>query len=86
MANIHFTSKQYTRTRQTYRKSGQRRWKLVETESPSKVDAQFIANFLLAKLPGRETQTMDGDSIVITTYILDEPEKIVTRFAPIYSE
>ena len=86
MANIRFTSKQYTKTRQTYRKSGQRRWKLVATESPCEVDVKFIANFLLVKPPGRETQSMDGDTIVITTYILDEPEKIVTRFAPIYSE
>ena len=83
MAHVRFTSKRYIKTKEVYRKSGKRKWKLVETESACEVDIRFVAQFLQDKLPGRETQTMDGDTIVITSYNPHAPEKIVTRFVPV---
>ena len=83
MAHIRFTSKRYTKTKEVYRKSGKRKWKLVETESDCEVDIRFVAQFLQDKLPGRETQTMVGDTIAITSYNPHAPEKTVTRFVPV---
>ena len=83
MAHVRFTSKRYIKTKEVYRKSGKRKWKLVESDAPCEVDIRFVAQFLQDKLPGRETQTMDGDTIAITSYNPHAPEKIVTKFTPI---
>jgi hypothetical protein len=83
MVHVCFTSKHFTQTRETYRRSGLRRWKLTESESPCEVDVRFVAQFLLVKPPGRETRSMQGNTIVITSYNPHAPEKTVTKFVPI---
>ena len=83
MVHIRFTSKRYTKTKEVYRKSGKRKWKLIESDAPCEVDIRFIAQFLQGKLPGQETQRMDGDTIAITSYNLHAHEKTVTKFIPI---
>jgi hypothetical protein len=82
MAHVRFTSKRYIKTKEVYRKSGKRRWKLVESESPCEVDIRFVAQFLQSNLPERGMQTMNGDIIVVTTYNPNEPKKAVTKFTP----
>jgi hypothetical protein len=82
MADLHFASEQFTKTWEQYRKTGKRRWTLVETNPTCIVDTRFIAKFLQNKVPGRETRTMHGDTIVITSYSPDASEKIVTKFIP----
>jgi hypothetical protein len=83
MGDVNFTSEQFTRTRERYRKTSKRRWTLIATDSACIVDIRYIVQFLQEQCGGRETRSMRGDTIVITSYNALAPEKTVTKFIPV---
>lgn len=83
MGSIIYHSNRFIRTEDCYRRIGRRKWTLVERHVPYMVDIRFVVRFLRDKPKGYETQVMDGNTIVVTTYNPYLPEKMITKFTPI---